>query len=312
MQAAKRLNHNARIGIFSPSEPVTETRRPRLDEGIKILHNNGFGTKFSRHAFSLRAYMAGSVQERVNDIWELALDQEVHALMASWGGKSCNQLLPYIDYRNLLEARKPILAFSDGCVLLNAITAQTGLITFHGPNVAGKLSETKHADLSILTYDFREKRINLLGDPTKTETRVLRPGNSKGRLFGGNLSTFVLGVVGSKFIPQFEEGILFWESVEHTPQIVDEYLVCLRNAGVFEKLTGMIIGDFIYPDTVTYKTRDPFEMISDIVAGYKFPVVYCRTFGHPPQLENPTIPIGAMCELDTNSMFLRLMEPVVM
>lgn len=295
------------FGIFSPSEPITDERKTRLDRGIRILQDRGFLTVLSPNAFAQSAYTAGTVDERVDDFHQLLKDDKVAALLASWGGKSCNQLLDKVDYELVRKYRKPVFAFSDGCVLLNALAAQSELFTFHGPNVAGKLFETQHADFSLLGKES-ESRLNLLGNVQHAPTRVIRSGKSQGRLFGGNLSTFVLGLVGSPYMPAWNPSLFFWESASETPQIVHQHLTCLRNAGVFDRVTGMIIGSFIVEEPSEYKKRDPFEMIIDAVGDYQFPILYCPTFGHPSHLENPILPIGAMCQLDSDLRSLILLE----
>jgi muramoyltetrapeptide carboxypeptidase len=312
MIQCKKQRNDSCIGIFSPSEPITsESRRVRFEKGIKVLKEYGFQIKISKNAFSQHSYMAGTPEDRANDINELVEDNEVDILLTSWGGKSCNQILRYLNYDVIKASKKPILGFSDGCVLSNAITAKTGLITFSGPNVAGKTFETKHSSLNILKENFYENKNNLLGDPSSVELKVLKDGVAKGRLFGGNLSTFVLGLVGSEYMPKYEDGILFWESGGETPQIIDQFLTCLSNAGVFDSLRGMVIGDFIREEDESYKVRDPYEMVLEVLKEYSFPIFYCPTFGHPGNLENPAIPIGPLCELDTYNKSLLLLEPVI-
>lgn len=311
MTRPHKLSTGQCIGVFAPSEPITESRLSKLQRGISILEDQGFTVRLGNHALKQRYYMPGTPKERVDDIHELARSDQVNALMVAWGGKSANQLLTLINYDALSEARKPILGFSDGGVLLNAITAQTGLITFYGPNVVGKLFETKHADLGLLRGGFLHPKNNLLGDTQSVSAKVLRDGQASGRLFGGNLSTFTLGCLNSRFMPTFEPGIFFWESGGERLQIVDQHLTCLRNAGMFDRVGAMIVGDFIHEDKPDYKSRDPFEMILECLDSYTFPVVYCPTFGHPGHLENPIIPVGALCQFSSADMSLTLQEPVV-
>lgn len=310
MIKCKRIPHNATIGIYSPSEPITESRESRFEKGLSVIRENGFKIKLGRRVLEKHFYMAGTPRQRAEDIMELIRDDEVDLLLASWGGKSCNQILSLLDYDVIKNVRKPILGFSDSCVLLNAITEKTGLFTIHGPNVAGKFFETSHADLAILTQrSFKE---NLLGSKkTPENAKAIRGGSCVGRLFGGNLSTFTLGLLGSDFFPSYAQGIFFWESAGETPQIIDQHLTCLRNAGIFENVKGMVIGDFIREETEDYKRRDPFEVILSVLGDYSFPILYCPSFGHPSHLENPPIPIGPLCELDTDKATLILDEDIV-
>lgn len=307
----KGLKTGAKIGIFSPSEPITEERIVRFEKGVGILKSKGFGTQISLNAMNSLYYSAGTVNDRANDISQLIMDDSVSALMASWGGKSCNQLINAINYSEIAEKRKPILAFSDGCVLLNAITAKTGLFTFHGPNVAGKMFETKHSNLALIRSDVENKNSNLLGDVSSTESKVIKKGVSQGKLFGGNLSTFTLGLGGNNLLKEFKGGIFFWESLGEPIQIVHQYLQCLRNMGLFDTLSGMVIGDYITNDEFIYRRRPPEEMLLEVTKGYNFPVLYARTFGHPGELENPIIPIGPVSELNTMTKSLSLMEEVI-
>ena len=50
------------------------------------------------------------------------------------GGNNSNQLLDYLDYRLIAANPKILCGFSDITALLNAVYAQTGLVTFSGPH----------------------------------------------------------------------------------------------------------------------------------------------------------------------------------
>lgn len=308
MLRPKSLPSDARIGIFSPSEPVGHQRKDRVQGGIAILEDKGFTCRPATNWLAQSAYTAGSITDRVNDLHQLLADDSVHALLSSWGGKSCNQLVTHIDLALMAEARKPIFAFSDGCVLLNLATGQTGLTTFYGPNVLGKLHETRHADLAIA----RGHRLSsdVLGDPT-SEDRVLRSGVGEGRLFGGNLSTFALGAAALPSLSDlWNEGIFFWEELSMPAQLIDQFLTSLRNLGLFRRLNGMVIGKFVAEDPQEWKRADSFRVVEAVLNGCNFPVYYRPSFGHG-KLENPILPIGARCRLDTSEGTLRLLEPVV-
>lgn len=310
MLTSKHLDKGSCIGIYSPSEPIVESRVERLEQGCQMLVKKGFRVKYGLDTLAHRYYMAGTVSQRVSALRALLEDPEVDGLLSSWGGKSCNQLLGQLPYGVFASARKPLLGFSDICVLQNAVTAKTGLVTFYGPNVAGKLDETLHTDLSILTTDFYADNANILGDIDSVPARVLREGRVQGRLLGGNLSTFVLGVVGTRYCPDPDGGVFFWESGWERPQILDQYLTYLQNSGFLGRIGGMVVGDFVAEEPDGYKDRDHFEMLEEAIEGYDFPVLYCPTFGHR-RLENPILPIGALVDLDTADGSLTLLEPVV-
>lgn len=304
------LSSEATIGVFSPSEPIVESRVERFKRGLSILEGHGFGVKLSKNHLAKHGYMAGTIDERVDDIHDLVRDNEVDALIASWGGKSCNQLIKKLDYRLIAKAKKPMMGFSDVDVLLNAITAHTGLITFHGPNIVGKLDETKHSDLGLLTGKSQEGA-NLLGTSAQTLAQTIKEGSVSGRLFGGNLSTFVLSLFYVDVSPDFWDGkIFFWEEASMPPQLIDQYLTGLANCGLLGRIGGMIIGSFIQEDSVDWKRVDALQSLRTILSAYRYPILYCPNFGHS-SLENPLLPIGAYCNLNTGAGTLQMLEHVL-
>jgi muramoyltetrapeptide carboxypeptidase len=212
------------------------------------------------------------------------------------------------------DSRKPIVTFSDGCVLLNAITAKTGLITFHGPNVAGKLDESNHASLDLLRGRNVDKgEFPAFGNSARAFWECWREGQATGRLYGGNLSTFVLGLVGTRFLDISDSVIFFWENVGDSPQIIHQYLTCLVNAGWFDRVAGMVVGDLIInplPEGSEWKRRSAQAAVLQALAGFNFPIAHCPTFGHR-SLENPIVPIGATCVLDTDGRSATVVDRVV-
>jgi muramoyltetrapeptide carboxypeptidase len=196
-------------------------------------------------------------------------------------------------------------------VLLNAITAKTGLLTFHGPNIVGKLEETDHSDLGLVREPIIGRGSNLLAGASKVQTRCVKPGIGRGRLFGGNLNCFVLGLACSSInLDFFDGGIFFWEDLGLTPRQINQYLTALHNIGLFDRISGMVVGEFITPESENRVSSDPFEALIYPMRDYNFPVFYAPLFGHR-KLENPIFPIGAMCELDATAGILLLLEDCV-
>jgi muramoyltetrapeptide carboxypeptidase len=307
MRPVQRLPNGAGIGLFSPSEPITPKRAPRFEAGLGILRANGFRPILGRNCAKATVFTAGSIEDRIEDLYQLAENRDVTALLGTWGGKSCSQLIAHLDYRRLAAGRKAVLGFSDVCVLLNALTAHTGLVTFYGPNVVGKLDETEHADLGLL---LREPPANLLGKSADANATVLCGGVGKGRLFGGNLSTFVLGVLTAE-LPRswWNGGIFFWEETGQPTQIVDQYLSALESSGVLRSLGGMVVGMCAADEPAEWKRVDTLDYLRKRLSPFGFPVLHCPTFGHA-RVENPILPIGALCELNTSQSSLSLLEQV--
>jgi muramoyltetrapeptide carboxypeptidase len=127
----KSLRPGETIGIFSSSSPTTEEAVTRLR---KYFEMRGYRTKVAPHTLLASGYMAGEPRQRAADINMLFTDDEVSLLMTATGGASAIQMLPHVDYEAIAKHPKILAGLSDPTCLLNAITAGTGLPTFHGPN----------------------------------------------------------------------------------------------------------------------------------------------------------------------------------
>jgi len=296
-RGVKRPMVGCGIGVFSPSEPITPSRQLRINEQDVSLNRYGHTLVFANNWLAHDAFQAGSPAQRVSDISWLLKNEKTDLLIASWGGKSCSHLLKSFDYSLAEKMEKPILAFSDGCTLLNAITTKSRIVTFYGPNVLGKLDESGFGDLrqffsgegfSDIDLKFPNEQAIVFGGKTAT-----------GVLVGGNLSSFAVSVLGSKYEPEFDELILFLESGGKTPQEFDFLVTSICNSRLMDRVKGIIFGDL--PERTDERWGND-KSISDILeihfSNLGIPVYLSPFFGHR-NLPNPSIPIGALATLDT-------------
>ncbi len=113
------------------------------------------------------------------------------------GGYGSVDLLPYIDYKKIMESPKFFLSYSDGTSILNAIYAQTNLTTYYGqtPGLFDNISEyDKRPFVSQLVEG------NVTDYISNSEWRTITAGRCKGSLVGGYLVNFVL-TLENKFSP---------------------------------------------------------------------------------------------------------------
>ncbi|MBU0678978.1 MAG: LD-carboxypeptidase [Verrucomicrobia bacterium] len=299
------IRSGATVGVFTPSEPLTENRLDLVMRGASLLQSHGFKVKFAAHFKSHTGYTAGTIQERINDIHALLSDPEVDLLMAAWGGRSCCQLLPHLDYGLIRGARKPVLAFSDGCVLVNAIASKSRLVAFYGPNVVGKLDATDYSDLRSLGQGGLRPGCNLLGSRTSFEP--FTGGLASGILIGGNLSTFANAILGSCYDLDADEVILLWESGPKTAQDLDTILCALRLSKGLPRLKGMVIGQCEIKRDERWGEMSLSDIVGSVFDGVDIPILHAPVFGHS-KLLNPIFPIGCRVELDSRKGALILQE----
>lgn len=303
IRPARRLTPGSKIGLFSPSEPLTADRRARMAPSLAILERE-FELRWATNAYASAYYQAGTVAERLGDIEELVDDPDVGALLATWGGKSCGQLVEGLPYAKIAARRVPVAGFSDAGVLLNAITARSGVVTYYGPNIAGKLTESEHPTLDLA----RGEDVPPFGFGAQSAWQTITPGVCDGTLVGGGLSTFAIGLGGSRLLDAFEDPIFFWESGSSPPQIIDQLLTGLDNSGFLRRIRAMVVGHVLYEE-VDRKNRPIDDLLAEVGTALGIPVVRIPTFGHL-STENPMIPIGARVHLDTEAQEIRLLGEV--
>lgn len=289
------------IGLFTPSSPLLHNYRVEsLLRGVSILREWGFRvTEPTKEQLSgWKRYRSSA--ERADEFHALLENDEIDVLLSTWGGKTCNELLPLIDYDLVQRSRKPILGVSDVAVLLNAVYSKTGLVTFYGPNIAGKLHETMETHLPLLKARGAIGR-NLIPD---CSYEVVREGTCVGVLVGGSLGTYTIGLAGTEFYPQTPKSILFWETGSLAYEEIRQHLQKLKLVGALKSVVGVLVGNCAQISDFGLLDKYLSEFFSPPT-----PILRGDFLGHG-LFPNPTLPIGATVRLDASGQSLILLEEV--
>ena len=133
-------------------------------------------------------------------------------------------------------------------------------------------------------------------NPKGYEIGVLKEGKATGKIIGGNLS-LLSASVGTPYEVDTEGNILFIEEVcEHMSKL-EKWGYHLRNAGLFAKCSGIILGQFTKVVNEKMEEFDELKTFEDMLEGLDIPVMYGIESGHGSQIM--TIPMGATCHMDT-------------
>jgi muramoyltetrapeptide carboxypeptidase len=133
---------------------------------------------------------------------------------------------------------------------------------------------------------------------------VLRPGKARGRLAGGNLA-LVAALCGTPYSVGFEGAILVLEDIDEAVYRVDRMLSQLLLAGALQRCAGIVGGDFKPPaDEEKSYNRTIDEVLAEAADAAGVPCFAGAPFGHIP--DQWTLPLGAMAELDTGELSVRV------
>src|SRR3989344_774130 len=290
------------IGLVSPSGPVTHM--DRFEGGIASLREVGFNVVLGKNALKKHYHMAGSDEERSEDINEMFKDPNVKGIVTTTGGYSSSRILDLIDYDLIKRNPKVFVGISDITVLLNAIHEKTGLVTFHGPYlVYGICGMSDYVKRNLMKVVATPSEIGNLEQLTEWES--LKGGNASGRLLGGNSSS-VRNLIGTEYEPDWNGSILFLEAFMKEPHYLDREFTHFRQCGIFNKINGLVVGKLNKCIENEFKD-DPMdlrEMILEQCKGYNFPIIYVVDFGHA--CENLTLPVGIEVHMDTHTKKLNI------
>jgi len=287
---ANRIMRNGAIGMFCPSHVADMARYAPIIASIERL---GFRVKLGAN-FQKDSYgYAASAEERAADLNALVADGDVQMVLFS-GGESAVEVLPFIDYDNIRLHPKLFSSYSDGTSILNAIYAQTGLVTYYGCG-AGEFNDLRYYDYMQFRAHFVEscEAKQFAKDST---WRTLRGGTCEGTLIGGYTSLFGLMLANKyfKYDPAMKY-LLFLEDHEKFSNVgaVSTYLAFIGQSEFMHSVSGLIFGHFSVdaPD-------DLLRCLERFGSSHNIPVVYTDDFGHGTR--HAIFPIGIKASLNAD------------
>lgn len=262
-------------------------------------------------SYIANGYSAGDPRLRARDINQFFADPEIKGIFCLRGGFSSSTVMPYLDYETIRRHPKLILGYSDETNIINGIYRQARLVCYHAPMPAPNLTRDDLLDAGQpdnFTYDYFDEFIMSdwreveLANPLNEPLRIIAGGKADGEIVGGNLST-LSDAVGTDYFPDVEGKILFVEEVKTHIPLCDLAWNHLKNAGVFDEIAGLIVGDFTkclnFSGEYHFRDYEINELEKVWFRDISCPTVAGLKVGH--EKETVTIPIGARCQLDADN-----------
>ena len=299
------------VGLITPSSNVADPAQIEL--AVRAVRYLGLNPRLGRNTNRRRGYLAGSVQERLDDLHAMFRDPDVRGIWCIRGGYGAPQLLDQIDYALIRANPKVFLGYSDITALHLAFFRFAGLVTFHGPvlifhgGVAHLSSSYTLANLQrVLFHPAPIGRLTIPAapDPLTAQHRVqtIHPGRAYGRLMGGNLS-LIAALMGTPYEMEARNAIVFLEEVGEAPYRLDRMLTQLRLAGKLASAAGIVFGECT--DCGVSECKPDFEstlsiteVLDGIISQARVPAFSGLTIGHT--AEQLTLPVGVPAILNAD------------
>ncbi len=309
----RALREGDMVGLIAPGSPFGEKQITRAAEFADSL---GLNPVFGKHIRAERGYLAGTDEERLEDLHAMFFNPEIRAVWCIRGGYGCTRLLPMIDYEKIRANPKPLIGYSDITALHMAIHKHAGLLSFHGPVASSEQSEytrdyLKQALFGGSPYVIKMSEDNgrLASERQEFQWLPWRTGKAKGRLKGGNLS-LLAALVGSPYAPSYARHIVYLEDIGEKPYRIDRLITQMKQGSDLWEAAAIVLGVFNDCEAKPgERSLTLMETLEDHFADFPRPVAYGFSFGH---IDHQfTLPVGALAEVDFDRKEIRILESPV-
>jgi len=296
------------IYIYSPSSAVRD--KAAFRRGVKRLQQLGHEVEVDEAALASHMRFAGDDATRLAAIGRAAASGADVALIAR-GGYGLTRILPDLPFKKIAKAVEKgtrFVGLSDFTALQNALLATTGAVTWAGPALGEDFGAEQPDDIMEACFDdllcgqgegagwvLPKTDLPALLARSRSAAAVATLEVGHATLWGGNL-TVLCSLVGTPWMPQIKDGILFLEDVNEHPYRVERQLTQLLHAGVLGQQKAIVLGAFnrfqLTPHDKGFKLQTVVDWLRSRV---RTPVLTGLPFGHVPT--KVLLPVGQCVDL---------------
>jgi muramoyltetrapeptide carboxypeptidase len=304
----RALKPGAMLGVIAPASPADDAK---WLAGLKELKRLKYGVFLRDEPFSgPDGYFAASEEERRAEFLEFTDSGRVNGLIAVRGGYGSNYILDGLS-RRPFRTPKCLIGFSDITTLQIFLWEKFGWVTIYGPMVAGGLDAGPGVHGGYDEESFLAAiRKTESGWYIPTQGETIRTGEANGTLLGGCL-TLVETTLGTPWELGTRGAILVLEDRGMRPWQVDRALMHLKQAGKFDSIRGIVLGDFPECEPPMPGSPTVLDVCTRILGPLGVPVVFGAPVGHT-QRPMLTLPLGIKVRLCAKGEgVLEVLEPAV-
>ena len=279
------LNRNDKIALVVCSNGKNIEDKDRLEKLESILVEMGLIPIFTKYIYKDKFGRGAKAQVRAEELMSFYKNKEIKAIFDISGGDIANEVLDYLDYDVIKRNYKPFFGYSDLTTVLNALVSKTNEINY------------LYQILNIIESDkIRENFEDTFLKNNQTlfdvKWKFFQGSSIEGRVVGGNIRCF-LKLAGTKYFPEVENKVLFIEGLGTSIEGLVTHLAQLKQIGVFDKISGLLIGTFTKIEK-EISEEELFELVKDFIPEH-LPVVKTSEVGHAK--DSKVLKIGEMMNI---------------
>lgn len=324
---SKFLRNGDCIGVPTPSNGAYDEIHINRYKNAKCkLEKLGYNIILSNNIYNSRKARSAEAKVRAEEINKMFKDDDIDFIICAAGGEFLVEILPLVNFKEIVNHPKFIEGFSDPTGLLFPITTKYDIATIYGNNFGDYGTEQEDRSIldnkKIITGDIIEQhnyemyedesqeRITGLESynfTSNVEWKVLgdTKANIKGRIIGGCLD-IIAELVGTKYdgVKEFNEkykndGIVwYFDNCELSKEELIRTLWKFNEFEYFKYTKGIIFGRNGQEISCLNYTME--EALQDsCIAKLNVPIIYDADISH----KGPCLTIinGVMAEIDTKN-----------
>lgn len=285
----ERLKEGDRVGIVAIADRVSYEK---IEAGLDLLRSWGLTPVVGRTVGLQHHQMAGTDQQRAQDLQAQLDDPSIRAIFMARGGYGTVRIVDRLAFTEFKKHPKWIVGYSD-ITALHAHLQSLGYASIHAEMPAFITEKAPAAATSLKAALFAEPL------QYKWPPNVLNStGTASGELIGGNMS-ILYSLCGSRTAPSPAGKLLFMEDVGEYLYHVDRMMQNFKRNGWFEQLSGLILGGFSkMKDNKIPFGQTALEIIKAVGEAYDFPIAFDFPAGHCH--DNRSLILGAKATLEVS------------
>ena len=268
------LRKGARIGITCPAGFMP---RATADTCIQTLQSWGYEVWVGNTVGSDSTnYFSGTDEARRIEMQAMLDAPELDAILCGRGGYGSSRIIDQLNFKAFKQKPKWLIGFSDITVFHGHLSRVLGVASLHASMASAFRNPSASMDIHTLHQALQGKATRYVFPANDANQR----GEAVGPLMGGNLA-ILCHLLGTRSFPRVDGAILFLEDVGEQLYNIDRMLVQLHRAGVFQQISGLILGGF----TDCQDTTRPFgesiqQLLQRQVADLSIPIAFDFPVSH--------------------------------
>ena len=271
MNVPPSLVENDKVALIATARFIDSKQ---LQSSIDRIEAWGLRVVKGKHLLNQSDQFAGTDSDRASDLQTAIHDPDIKAIICYRGGYGTIRLLDLVDFSPLTANPKWICGYSD----VTALHSKMNRLRIPSIHSTMPVNFESNSETSITSM-----KNALFGLPDQIEIdhhKLNKIGSATGELIGGNLS-ILHNLSGTEVDLHTKNKILILEDLDEYLYHIDRMLQNFLRSGKLSGLKGLIIGGMTdMNDNQIPFGKSAYEIISESVSGFNFPVCFDFPMGH--------------------------------